>query len=182
MQSVKMNCLCCMQEVTLLYDGMFVTCPECGFVQQVDQDNIEKFERDSSIKVGLIKGRYGLPVEKYLIEQENVPSNEVHRMAYSAMQDLIKKYDGDVDLYISNGPMMAVLGAFAGWINSHFGIEDSTKTNPTLESRILNILEYNNDTCEYECKISLKSDGLPHRQLYGDHSYELLWHNHCILS
>ena len=105
------------------------------------------------MKIGLIRGRHPLPVEKYLIEQETVPFDQAHTMARDAMMKLAQEHRGDIDLYIT-GLTRATLGAIAGWMMAKNRAEYCSYIDPIPETETLRIWEWNAQTGEYETVIA----------------------------
>jgi len=106
-----------------------------------------------AMKIGLIRGRHPLPVEKYLIEQETVPFDQAHTMARDAMMKLAQEHRGDIDLYIT-GLTRATLGAIAGWMMAKNRAEYCSYIDPIPETETLRIWEWNAQTGEYETVIA----------------------------
>jgi len=132
------------------------------------------------MKIGLIRGRHPLPVEKCLIEQAEVPFDQAHRMAYDAMQKLLSEHAGDVDLYIT-GLKRATLGAVAGWINHYDRIEPAEYSSAAPESRTLRIWEYNAVTGQYESVIAFRSGAIMTEVLYCQGSYQFVWGTYALM-
>lgn len=114
------------------------------------------------MKIGLIKGRHSLPVEKYLLDSAEFGT--AHSCAFEAMYELAKSYNGDIDLYLT-GLTRAALGAIEGWRRAksrtiECAYEDCTKITNELESNFssLNIFEFNTLSGQYESKICYRMD------------------------
>ena len=115
------------------------------------------------MKIGLIKGRHPLPVDKYLLD--NATFETAHTIAFDAMHELAKSHNGDIDLYLT-GLTRAALGAIEGWRKAKTRIiecysEDYTKTVERINSELpdLNVYEFNAASGQYECKIRYRTGG-----------------------
>ena len=125
------------------------------------------------MKVGLIRGRHPLPVERYLIEQETVPFDQAHILAHDAMQALAQEHRGDIDLYIT-GLTRATLGAIAGWMAAKNRVTTCEYTDDIPWTEVLRIWEYNSQTGEYESVISYPARANLHPMLDVNGSYEMV--------
>ena len=120
------------------------------------------------MKIGLIRGRHPLPVERYLIEQETVPFDQAHIIARDAMKKLAEEHRGDIDLYIT-GLTRATLGAIAGWMATKNRTVTCDYLDPIPKPEVLRIWEWNAQTGEYESVVAFhsRSDIAPVLDLSG---------------
>jgi len=107
-----------------------------------------------AMKIGLIRGRHPLPVDRYLIEQETVFSfDQAHIVARDAMKKLAEEHTGDVDLFIT-GLTRATLGAIAGWMEAKCRTEYCDYNAPIPKPEVLRIWEWNVVTNDYETVVA----------------------------
>jgi hypothetical protein len=125
------------------------------------------------MKIGLIRGRHPLPVERYLIEQETVPFNQAHTMARDAMMKLAQEHRGDIDLYIT-GLTRATLGAIAGWMKAKNRTVTCDYLDPIPETETLRIWEWNAQTGEYETVIAFPARSAIQPVVDMNGSYEII--------
>jgi hypothetical protein len=93
------------------------------------------------VKIGLIKGRHEMPVTRYLIDEEVVPFDQAHTLAYDAMQLFLKSTEKEdvIQLYITGLTRCTVgaIGAFQNYAGDCIVGSDRTS------KRILEIWEFN---------------------------------------
>ena len=95
------------------------------------------------LKIGLIRGRHQMPVDRYLIDTPEVDFAMAYVIAYCEAEELckelgLKAWESQVDLFIT-GLTRATLGAIGGFLSRGVDVK---------------VWEYNAQTGEYESVIA----------------------------